>query len=160
VVDFRCTNQNLVHHKFPLWMTEEILTSIKDFLYATSIDLNMGYPLIPLNNEARKILTIVMPFGAYKCLTLPIGVMPALDLFQSRMVHMFANMNEQRPFLYINDILHFKGTLFEEHISILDKILTLVGKSGLQVSAEKSRFCQESVEYLGFQLAWLGNIRT
>jgi hypothetical protein len=28
----------------------------------------------------------------------------------------------------------------------------LIGKKGLQVSAEKSCFCQESVEYLGFQL--------
>ncbi len=81
VIDSRRINANLVRREFPLWTTEEILTSIKGFLYATSIDLNMSYPLIPLNNEARKILTIVMPFGAYECLTLPIGVMPATDLF-------------------------------------------------------------------------------
>jgi hypothetical protein len=89
VIDFRRINANLIRREFPLWTTEEILTSIKGFLYATSIDLNMGYPSIPLNNEARKILTIVMPFGAYECLTLPMGVMPALDLFQARMVHIF-----------------------------------------------------------------------
>jgi hypothetical protein len=97
-----------------------------------------------------------MPFGAYKCLTLPMGVMPALDLFQSRMVHMFADMNEQRPFLYIDYILHFKGTAFEEHIAILDEILQLIGKSRLQVSAKKSPFCQESITYLGFKLNRMG----
>jgi hypothetical protein len=47
VVDFRCINQNLVFRKFPLWTTEEILTSVKGFLYLTSIDLNMEYPLDP-----------------------------------------------------------------------------------------------------------------
>jgi hypothetical protein len=78
--------------RFPT--TEEILTLIKGFLYATSIDLNIGYPLIPLNDDARKNLTIVMPFEAYECLTLPMGVMPASDLFQARMVHIFADMNE------------------------------------------------------------------
>ncbi len=156
VIDFRQINANLLRREFPLWTTEEILTSIKGFLYATSIDLNMGYLLIPLNDEARKILTIVMPFGAYKCLTLPIGVMPALDLFQARMVHIFAGMDERRPFPYIDDILNFKGDTFEQHLSILEEILGLIGKNGLQISAEKSHFCQESVEYLGFQLIWTG----
>ena len=99
---------NLVRRKFPLWTTEEILTSICGFLYMTSIDLNMGYPSIPLNDDARKILTILMPFGAYECLTLPMGVMPASDLFQARMVHIFADKNNKRPFPYIDDILHFK----------------------------------------------------
>ncbi len=82
--------------------------------------------------------------------------MPASDLFQSRMVHMFADMNKRHLFLYIDDILHFKGTTFEEHIAILDEILQLIGKSRLQVSAKKSRFCQESVKYLEFQLNWTG----
>jgi hypothetical protein len=152
VIDFRRINANLLRREFPLWTTEEILTSIKGFLYATSIDLNMGYPSIPLNDKARKILTIVLPFGAYECLTLPMGVMPASDLFQARMVHIFAGMDKRRPFPYIDDILHFKGDTFEQHLSILEKILGLIGKNGLQVSVEKSRFCQESVEYLRFQL--------
>ena len=64
--------------------------------------------------------------------------------------------NKRRPFPYINDVLHFKGATFNEHISILDEILTLIGDSGMQVSTEKSRFCQESVEYLGFQLHCTG----
>ncbi len=110
--------------------------------------MNMGYPSIPLNDKARKILTIVMPFGAYECLTLPMGVMPASDLFQARMVHIFAGMDERRPFPYIDDILHFKGDTFEQHLSILVEILGLIGKNSLQVSAEKSCFYQESVEYL------------
>ena len=117
----------------------------------------MGYPSIPLNNDARKNLTIVMPFEAYECLTLPMGVMPASDLFQARMVHIFADMNKQRPFPYIDDILHFKGGMFEEHLSILDDIMSRLGQHGLQVrSAEKIRFCQESVEYLGFLLNRMG----
>ena len=58
VIDFRWINVNLIRREFPLMTTEEILTSIKGFLYSLSIDLNMGYPLIPLNNKAKKILTI------------------------------------------------------------------------------------------------------
>ena len=136
--------------------TEEILTSVKGFIFASSIDLNMGYPSIPLNEESRKILTIAMPFGAFECLTLPMGVMPASDLYQARMVHIFAPMKSLRLFPYIDDVLHFKGATFEEHLNILDKILRQIGQAGLQVSTEKSRFCQECVEYLGFLLKRTG----
>ena len=111
----------------------------------------MGYLSIPVNDATRKILTIVMPFGAYECLTLPMGVMPATDLFQARMVHVFADMDERRPYPYIDDILHFKGDTFEEHLAILNEILQLLIACGMQVS-DKSRFCQSSLEFLGFQL--------
>jgi hypothetical protein len=79
--DLHCINSNLAQKEYPLSMTEEILTSVKGFLYATSLDLNMGYPLIPLNDVAQRILNIIMPFNMLQCLTLSIGVMPATDLF-------------------------------------------------------------------------------
>jgi len=47
-------------------MAEEILTSIKGFTFASSFDLNMGYPSIPLDEEAQSIFTIIMPFRAYE----------------------------------------------------------------------------------------------
>ena len=72
------------------------------------------------------------------------------------MVHVFAGMKERWPFTYIDDILHFKGDTLEEHLLNLDEILRLIGESSLQVSTEKSRFCQESVEYLGFLLSRTG----
>ena len=152
IVDFRQVNKCLIQQEFPLSMTEEILKSIKGFMYASSLDLNMGYPSIPLNDKAKSILTIITPFGAYECLTLPMGVMPASDIFQARMVDLFTNMGKNRPYPHIDGILHFKGDTFDEHIEILGQILRLLALMGMQVSAEKSRFCQASLEYLGFKL--------
>ena len=116
----------------------------------------MGYSCIPLNEEARSILTIITPFGAYKCLTLLMEVMPALDIFQARMVDLFARMGKNRSYPYIDDILHFKGDTFEEHIEILGQILKLLTSMGMQVSVEKSRFCRASLEYLGFGINQTG----
>ena len=52
VIDVHQINANLLCREYPLMTTEEILTLIKGFLYSLSIDLNMGYPSIPLNDEA------------------------------------------------------------------------------------------------------------
>jgi hypothetical protein len=43
----------------------------------------MGYLSNPLDEEARNILMSITPFGEYKCLTLPMGVMPVSDIFQA-----------------------------------------------------------------------------
>ncbi len=64
-----------------------------------------------------------MPFGAYEYIALPMGVMPATDLFQARMTHLFEDMGDNQPFPYIDDILHFKGATLEEQLTILDEIL-------------------------------------
>ena len=63
VIDLCRINANLICREFPLWTTEEILTSIKGFLCATSIDLNLGYPSIPLNDEAKKISQLSCPLA-------------------------------------------------------------------------------------------------
>jgi hypothetical protein len=78
--------------------------------------------------------------------------MSATDLFQVRMIHPFANMGNRWQCPHIDDIFHFKGETFDKHQLILNKILKLLAKSGMQVSANKSCFCQELLEYLGFQL--------
>jgi hypothetical protein len=134
VIDFRL-NTELVRREYLLLTTEKILTSICGFLYASSLDLNMGYLSIPLNTVTRNVLTIVMPFGAYECLMLPMGVMPATDIFQAQMVHVFADMGENHPFPYTDDILHFKGGSFKEHLEILNEILELFAKCRLQVKS-------------------------
>ena len=82
-----------------------------------------------------------MPYGGNECLPLPMGVMPATDLFQARMTQLFADMGDNQPFPCIDDILHFKGATLEEHITILDEILKKIEQSGLRVSSEKSHFC-------------------
>ena len=134
---------------YPLPTSEEILTSIIGFLYATGLDLNMGYLSIPLSEHARKILTVVMPFRFFQCLVLPMGVTPATDIFQARMVSVLASMRENKPSLYIDDILLTKGRTFEEHLQLLATCLRLLMEAGMQVNATKSNFCQKSLEFLG-----------
>lgn len=87
------------------------------FNQASDLDLNMGYMSMPLTDFARKLLTIVIPFGFYECCVLPIGVSPATDKFQARTIGPFAPMAKpKRPDPYIDDILHTNGKNFGEHL--------------------------------------------
>ena len=91
----------------------------------------MGYLSIPLNEPARKLLAIVFPFGYFECLVLPQGVKPAKDIFQVRMVGIFASMHMNRPCPYLDDIFHYKRETFDEYQQILDKIFERLSAAGV-----------------------------
>ena len=113
----------------------------------------MGYMSMPLTDFAKKLLTVVMPFGFYECCELPMGVLPATDKFQARMVGIFAPMiKSERPNPYIGDILHTKGKDFGEHLQILDEILERLEEAGMRINPKKSKACATSLKFLGFQL--------
>ncbi len=84
------------------------------------------------------------------------GVMPVTDIFQSRMVLIFADMGPEKPIPYINDIIHSKGATFKLHLDILDKIFQHLGKASMQVNADKSKFFSQGPKFLGFTLTPTG----
>ncbi len=89
VINFQSINNQLEQREYPLTPAEEIFHSIGGFTWVTSLDLNMGYLHISFSQASQELLTIVMPFGFYSCTALPMGVMPATDIFQSRIVSIF-----------------------------------------------------------------------
>ena len=68
----------------------------------------MGYLSIPLTESNKKLFTIVFPFVYFKYQVLPQGAKPATDIFQSRMVEMFASMWKNRPYPYLDDFFVIK----------------------------------------------------
>ena len=62
------------------------MQELEGFTYATALDLNMGYYTIRLDPASQDMCTIVTPWGKYKYLRLPMGVMCAPDIFQEKNV--------------------------------------------------------------------------
>jgi hypothetical protein len=67
-----------------------------------------------VTKEMAKVLTVVTFFGVFECVVLPMGVKPATDIFQARMVSVFMSMPKNRPKPYIDDIFHRKGSAFDD----------------------------------------------
>ena len=58
---------------------------MQGFTYATALDLNMGYYTIRLDGDAQKICTIILPWGKYSYMRLPMGITTSPDIFQEKM---------------------------------------------------------------------------
>jgi hypothetical protein len=89
MINYQNLNNQLEWQEYPLMLVKEIFQSIGCFVYTTRLDLNMGYLHMNLAKSAHNIITVVMSFDICECTKLLMGVLPAMDIFQSRMVSIF-----------------------------------------------------------------------
>ena len=92
LTDFREVNKRIIRTPFPLPKISSILQEMEGFTYATAIDLNMGYYTIRLDPDAQKICTIILPWGKYSYLRLPMGISGAPDIFQEKMSNLMRTL--------------------------------------------------------------------
>ena len=70
-----------------------MLLNLEGFMYATSLDLNMGYYHIELCLDSKKLCTtLVFPFGKYEMQRLPMGLCTSPDIFQEKMSELFEGL--------------------------------------------------------------------
>ena len=154
LADLRELNKRIKRKPFPLPKISEMLHKLEGFLYATALDLNMGYYHILLTPNASRLCTIVLPWGKYEYVRLPMGLCNAPDIFQERMSTLMEGLEFARA--YIDDLLIISKNSFEDHLDHLEQVLTRLAEAGLKVNISKSKFCQTELEYLGYMISRKG----
>jgi len=125
-----------------------MLQKLERFMYATALDLNMGYYTIWLNPDAQNLCTIVLPWGKYRYKRLPMGVSGAPDIFQAKMSSLMAGLEFVR--VYLDDCLITSKSTFKDHLAKLELALQRISDAGLRINAKKSYFGRGAIEYLGY----------
>jgi hypothetical protein len=148
ISDFRELNKRIKRKPFPIPKIQDLLMKLEGFQYATSLDLNMGYYHIELSPFSRELCTIVLPWGKYEYLRLPMGLANSPDIFQEKMSTLMEGLEYVRT--YLDDVLCLTSGTWEDHIKKLDEVFTRLQNAGLKVHAHKSFFGQSQLEYLGY----------
>jgi hypothetical protein len=66
LADLREVNKVIKRQPYPFPKIADMLLKLEGFMYATSLDLNMGYYHMLLPPFARRLCTIVLPWGKYE----------------------------------------------------------------------------------------------
>ena len=59
----------------------DIMQSLGEFKYATTLDLNMVYYSMTLDEESKLYCAIVLPWVIYRYNILPMGILVVCDIF-------------------------------------------------------------------------------
>ena len=148
ISDFRELNKRIKRKPYPIPNIQDMLLNLDGFQYATSLDLNMGYYHLELDDNAKELCTIVLPFGKFEYQRTPMGLCNSPDIFQEKMNELFTGLDYARA--YIDDLLAITKESFDDHLEKLERIFVRLQQAGLKVNAKKSFFARAELEYLGY----------
>ena len=108
-----------------------MLQKLEGFIYAASLDLNMGDYHMRLTLFSSRLCTIVLvPWGKHEYCCLPTGLSASPDIFQEKTSDLMAGLEFAQA--YLDDLLIISNQQgFEKHSQKLEQVLRdykLLGK--------------------------------
>ena len=147
-VDFRKLNALTKKDVYPLPRVDDILDTLGDAKYFSTLDLASGYWKIPLDAESRPKTAFTTHQGLFEFVRMPFGLCNAPATFQRAMQSVLAGLEWRDCFVYIDDILVVSRT-FEEHLRHLEQIFDRLRNANLRLKPKKCSFLCNKVTYLG-----------
>ncbi len=145
--DFRELNKRVVRKPYPIPKISTILQELEGFIYATALDLNMGYYTIRLDPTVHEMCTILFSWGNYSYKRLPMDFGGSADIFQAQIMDLMASLEFVQA--YMDDLLITTRRTLGKHLQKMETVLTKLHDTGLKGNAAKSSFCAHEIEYLG-----------
>ena len=133
LADLREVNKRIKGKPYPLPKITDMLQRLEGFYMAIFLDLNMGYYHILLTPNSSRICTIVLLWGKYEYLRLPVGLYNSPDIFQEKISTLMDGLEFARA--YLDDLLVISKNSFQEHLEHLEKVFTRLEEAGLKVNA-------------------------
>lgn len=144
--DFKVTvNPVLCDDKYPLPRIEDLFSALRGGQTFSKIDLKSAYQQFLLDDDSKKLCTIVTHKGNFIYNRLPFGIKTASNKFQRIMDSLFKLPHVT---VFVDDLI-ITGETGQEHKENLDKVFKILNECGLRISKEKCCFFKKQVSYLG-----------
>jgi hypothetical protein len=92
----------------------ELFKHFEGFTYCTALNLSMGFWTILLDKFSQSLCTIILPWGKYCYLWLPMGLACSPDIYQEKMSELFIDMTF--IIVYQDNILILTSGSFDDHL--------------------------------------------
>lgn len=150
-LDSRKLNSVTKKDAYSLPYISEILDNLRDAKYLTSLDLSKSFWQILIKEEDRCKTAFYIPTrGTFQFKSMPFGLTNAPATQQRLVDQLFYGPEfEHKVFVFIDDIIIVSPT-FDQHISLLVRVLEKLKTANLTINFEKSQFFREQLRYLGY----------
>ena len=151
-VDYRRVNAITKKDVYPLPRIDDILDTLSQARYFSTLDLALGYWQIEMDPATKEKSAFTTHAGLYEFERMPFGLCNAPATFQRFMQAVLIGLEWKCCFVYIDDILVCSETL-EEHLEHLQQVFTRLRMAGLTLKPRKCSFLKDEVLYLGHVIA-------
>ena len=142
------------HTSYPI--ADELFRQIGDCRFFSKIDLRSGFLQIPVDMESRDLTAFWWGSNLFRFLRMPFGLKQAPATFQRIMETELGRAGcLEFAKVFIDDVLIHSRT-FEEHLKHIEAVLQCLLSCGLRAHPEKSSFCIDTIDFLGFEVSQYG----
>lgn len=133
----------------------QILDSLKEAKYLSTIDLSSSFWQIPLEESSQEKTSFNVPGrGLFKFKVMPFGLCGA-PARQQRLMDMLFHQNfcsdveNGLVFCYVDDIV-ICASDFSTHLLLLNRVLDKLKHANLSINYAKCKFFRNTIKYLGY----------
>jgi hypothetical protein len=121
VTDFRMVNLRHRRKPYPMPNISELFQHIDGYVFASTLDLHLGFHHVLLSEHASNVFTTVLPWGKYSYVQMPLGYTGAPNVFQHQMDQILGDL----PFCacFIDDTAIWTKGSFKLHFQQLSTVL-------------------------------------
>ena len=135
------------HHKTPT--VEEVAHEFVHSCFFTKLDARHGYWSIVLDQDSSMLTTFNRPFGRYRFLRLPFGLVCSQDIFQKKMDQI---LEECQGCIGIADDITVHGCTEAEHDARLQDLMQVAHKYDLVFNPQKTHVKAQAVNFFGMPI--------
>ena len=147
-VDFRKLNAITKKQVFPMPRIDEVLDSLGDSCYFTTLDLASGYWQVPMDPDDMEKTAFCTRSGNFHFRVMAMGLTNASFTFQKMMQLVLSGLQWNICMVYLDDVIVFSKS-FQKHLDNLRLVFDRFRKEGLKLKPKKCHFCKPEVLYLG-----------
>lgn len=133
----------------------QILDSLKNAKFISSVDFKASFWQIPLEEAAQEKTSFTVPGrGLFKFKVMPFGLCGAPARQQRLMDMLFghpfcSDVTKGMIFCYVDDIIVVSED-YETHLLLLNRLHDRIKSTSLTINFEKSKFFRRTLKYLGY----------
>ncbi|MES9882105.1 MAG: reverse transcriptase domain-containing protein [Sedimenticola sp.] len=151
-VDYR--RLNAVTHKdaHPLPRVDDCLDALSGATIFSTLDCASGYWQVEMDEVDREKTAFSSGNNLYHFRVMPFGLTNAPATFQRLMDLVLSGLHWTACLVYLDDVILFTKTV-NEHMRLLEDVLTRLRQAGLKLKPSKCHLFQDKVSFLGHEVS-------
>ena len=145
--DYRILNSVTVKDAYPLPNKSQIISTLGQARFFTSLDFTHGYYQIKLEESSKQYTAFACELGQFEYNRLAMGLTNPCETFQKLMNEVLDGLIGHICFVYLDDILIFSSTM-QEHLEHVKLVVQRLRNHNLKVKPKKCEIAKTRIEYL------------